>query len=244
MGYTARTSAGLALLAAGLTVVEYALFNLIHAGACLSNNDFTAVGGCFDGMPRWYRLIPVGLAFGILGLLLFRIRGTPPADPDPDPDPGRESETGAATGKLGTGVVAWSAAFVATSAMLAFAGAGPNPVDGTSARRGAIAAAIVLLAVGLVPLLQAVRGLASPRATADPAGWSPPPGPAWTPSARPQAASPPVPPSAPRSAAPAARAPAIERLTALARERDSGAISGEEFERAKAEILAEMSRGL
>jgi hypothetical protein len=168
------------------------------------------------------------------------MRGAPPADPDPD----REFGTG--TGKLGTGVVAWSAAFVATSAMLAFAGAGPNPVDGTSARRGAIAAAIVLLAVGLVPLLQAVRGLASPRATADPAGWSPPPEPAWTPSARPQGASSPVPPTAPRppAPAPAARAPAIERLTALARERDSGAISGEEFERAKAEILAEMSRGL
>ena len=38
--------------------------------------------------------------------------------------------------------------------------------------------------------------------------------------------------------------PAIERLNALARDRDAGAITPEEFERQKAAILADLTRGL
>jgi hypothetical protein len=47
------------------------------------------------------------------------------------------------------------------------------------------------------------------------------------------------------AAAPAPSAPTpIERLNALARERDSGAITPEEYERRKGEILSDMTRGL
>jgi putative oligomerization/nucleic acid binding protein len=237
--YLLRLSAGLAVFAAGLTAVEYALFHLMEAGVCLSRtSDFVVDVGCFDKAGTWYRTIPAGLGVAFLGLLLFGGRGLP------DDAPG----TGAR--KLSMGVVAWSGGFLATATMLILAAAGPNPLDTQWAKRAALAAAIVMVPFGLVPLVRELRSLAAARPTPGPEPWAPAepaPEPAWTPTAAPPRAQAPPPSAPPQPQAPPpapAGSPAIERLNALARQRDSGAISSEEFERGKAEILADMSRGL
>src|SRR4051812_46041459 len=101
MTYFGRMTAGLALVAAGLTAVEYALYHLIQAGSCISNGDFLEDTSCFDNAGAWYQAIPIGLAIGALGLLLFAARGAAP-----DAPPGAH--------RIRAGIVGWAAGLCAS----------------------------------------------------------------------------------------------------------------------------------
>jgi putative oligomerization/nucleic acid binding protein len=243
MRYLVRMSAGLALLAAGLTAVEYALYHLVQAGTCITRGDFlTDNAGCITDSGSWAELLPPGGVVALVGTALFAARGAPPDAP-------------ASVRRLSAGVVAWSAGLAASGATMIYAVTGPDSMTKASARGGAIAGGCALIAIGLLPLLRELFLMARARTTAEAEAlapstsydrpWTPTPAPqqSWTPTpppARPPTASPP--PAAPAPAP--SGGSAIERLNALARQRDSGAISTEEFERLKAEVLSDMTRGL
>jgi hypothetical protein len=232
MGYLGRMTAGLALAAAGLTAVEWALFHLIEAGTCISNGDFLEDTGCFDTAGTWFVTIPIGLTVAALGLGLFAARGRPP-----DAD---GSWQGVRAGSLG-----WAAALAASGFTLIWAVAGPDAVDvRSSVKTTGVVLGAALFPLAVYPLWRDLRSIVAARSGNQLAPELPqaPLAPAWTPTPRPAPrAAPPPPPAG--TTAPAGGA-AIERLNALARDRDAGAITPEEFERQKAAILADMTRGL
>jgi hypothetical protein len=225
MGYLGRMTAGLAIAAAGLTAVEWALFHLIQAGTCISNGDFLEDTGCFDTAGTWFYTVPVGLAVAAIGLAGFAARGRPPgADP---------SWRGIRTGALG-----WAAGLAASGFTLIWAVAGPDAADvKSSVKTTGVVLGAALFPLAAVPLWRDLRAMVEARGVDGLAATVPqaPPAPAWTPTPRP---APPPPPAAP------AGGTATERLDALAHRRDSGEITPEEFEREKATILADMTRGL
>lgn len=243
MGYLAKMTLGLALMAAGLTAAEYGLYHLIDAGSCISNGDFLSDLSCFDNAGTWYEAIPVGLAIGGLGLLLFAMRGAPPDAP-------------LGTRTIGAGVVGWAAALCASGFTLIWAVAGPDVDPSENAKLPGILLGAALIPVGLYPLLRELRtmmeirnakllGATEARPDLEPSLGTPST-PAWTPTPRPP--SPTLPTSAPQApsagAAPAPGNTPIERLNELARRRDAGEITPEEFERQKADVLGDMTRGL
>jgi hypothetical protein len=242
--YLGRMTIGLAVVAAGLTAVEWALFQLIQAGSCISNGDFLEDTGCFDKSGTWFLTIPVGLAVGAVGIGMFAARGRP-ADAEP-------SWQGIRAASL-----AWAAGLAASGFTLIWAVAGPDAADvKSSVKTTGIVLGAVLFPIAVAPLLRDLRSIAAARSAnqlaPDVSQMATTTAPAWTPTPRPPPATPP-----PRAVPPAPTAPppppapsaapggtAIDRLNALARERDSGTISAEEFERQKAAILADMTRGL
>jgi hypothetical protein len=232
VGYLGRMTAGLALGAAGLTAAEWALFELIKAGNCISNGDFLEDTGCFDNSATWFVTIPIGLALAAIGLGIFAARGRPP-----DAD---GSWQGIRGGSLG-----WAAGMAASGFTLIWAVAGPDAADvKSSVKTTGVVLGAALFPLAIYPLWRDLRAITAARSANQLAPTVPeaPPAPAWTPS----------PPFAPRATPPAparppgapARGTAIDRLGALAHERDSGAITPEEFERRKAAILADLTRGL
>jgi hypothetical protein len=237
VGYLGRTTAGLGLLAAGLTAAEWALFELIKAGNCISNGDFLEDTGCFDKSGTWFVTIPIGLAIAAVGLAVFAARGRPP-----DAD---GSWQGIRAGSLG-----WAAGMAASGFTLIWAVAGPHAADvKSSVKTTGVLLGAALFPLAVYPLWRDLRSITAARGANQvaPSLPQPPPEPAWTPTPRPPPAAPPRATAPPQPAAPAPAPPsgtAIERLNALARDRDAGAITPEEFERQKAAILADMTRGL
>jgi hypothetical protein len=143
-------------------------------------------------------------------------------------------------------VVGWSAALAASGFTLIWAVAGPDATDvKDSVRTSGIVLGALLFPLALYPLWNELRALTAARTASvyggAPAATPPPAQPAWTPTPRPPATS--LPTAAAGTPAPASGS-GIDRLNALARERDSGAITPEEYERRKAEILTDLTRGL
>jgi Short C-terminal domain len=237
LNYLAKLTVGLALVAAGLTAAEYGLYHLIDAGSCISNGDFLSDLSCFDNAGTWYEAIPVGLAIAGLGLLLFAMRGQPP-----DAQPG--------TRTLSAGVVGWAAALCASGFTLIWAVAGPDVDPSESVKLPGILFGAALIPVGLYPLLRDVRSMVEMRNAAllDPAAAAAldqtAAAPAWTPTPRPPSVQLPSQPTTAAASQPAGGNTPIERLNDLARRRDAGEITPEEFERQKGEILNDMTRGL
>lgn len=231
MGYLGRMTAGLALGAAGLTAVEWALFHLIQAGSCISNGDFLEDTGCFDTAGTWFLTVPVGLVVAAVGLGLFAARGKPP-----DADGAWQ---GIRAGSLG-----WAAAMAASGFTLIWAVAGPDAADvKSSVKTTGVLLGVLLFPLAAYPLWRDLRSITAARAGNRLAPSAPESSlePAWTPTPRPPPrAAPPPPPAIPAPAG----GTALDRLNALSRERDSGAITTEEFEQRKAAILADMTRGL
>jgi hypothetical protein len=224
-------TAGLALAAAGLTAAEWALYHLILSGTCITNGDFLEDTGCFDTSGTWFKTIPAGLAVAALGLLLFASRGRPP-------------DASASWHGIRAGALGWAAGLAASGFTLVYAVTGPDS-DGikSSVRTAGIVLGAALFPLALAPLWRDFRAIVAARGTSQLASSfaQPPPTPAWTPTPRPPpTAGAPVPPAAPA----ALGNTAIERLNELARRRDAGEIPPEEFERQKAAILADMTRGL
>ena len=236
MGYLGRMTAGLALGAAGLTAAEWALFQLIQAGSGISNGDFLEDTGCFDNSGTWFLTIPVGLAVAAAGLALFAARGRPP-----DADGAWQ---GIRAGSLG-----WAAGLAASGFTLIWAVAGPHAADvKSSVKTTGVLLGAALFPLAVYPLWRDLRSIVAARGGNQLARQAPQPAPtpAWTPTPRPPPTPTPrasAPPPPPAPTAPAGGT-AIERLNALSRDRDAGAITPEEFERQKAAILADLTRGL
>jgi hypothetical protein len=219
-----------------LTAVEYALYHLIQAGTCITRGDFlTDNAGCITDSGSWAELLPPGGIAALVGTAVFAARGAPPDAP-------------ASGRRLSAGVVAWSAGLAASGATMIYAVTGPDSTTKAATRSGAIAGGCALIAIGLAPLLRDLYLMARARASTEAGAPSPPTSldSAWTPTPAPQPSWTPTPPPAPAQPAPqpAAQGTPIERLNALARQRDSGAIDNDEFERLKAEVLSDMTRGL
>jgi hypothetical protein len=232
VGYLGKLTAGLALMAAAGTAVEYALYNLIRAFTCLSDLSFISDTACFTNAGTWAYTLPVGLAVGWIGMLVFAARGLPPDAP-------------VSAYRVRAWIVAWAGGLCASGFTLIWAVAGPDAHYTNQAKTVGIVFGGLLFPLGLVPLLRELRAAAMSRAGGATAAapvattsvdTSPSLEPAWQPSPRPD-----PPPAAP--AAPAGSS-ALERLNTLSRARDAGTISPEEFERQKAEILRAMTRGL
>jgi hypothetical protein len=164
---------------------------------------------------------------------------------------GRPSDADGAWQGIRAGSLAWAAGLAASGFTLIWAVAGPDAADvESSVKTTGVVLGALLFPLAVYPLWRDLRSIAAARAGNQLAPDDMPlpatttTTPAWTPTPRPPATPAPraVPPPPP--AAPAAGGTAIERLNALSRDRDAGAISPEEFERRKAEILADMTRGL
>jgi Short C-terminal domain len=227
MPYLACTTAGLALLAAGLTATEFSLYHLIQAGTCISDLSFVSDTACFDKAGTWGVTLPVGIVVVAIGLAVFAARTTAPDAPPP-------------AARVRTFAVGWGAGLAASGFTLIWAVAGPDAHYSSSAKLTGAVLGALLFPLAAAPLYQDLRGIAAGRgagaAAAAGAGAAQVGGytaPAWQPTPRP-----PSPPSPPPGRS------ATDRLNDLARERDSGTIDDAEFERRKAEILGDMTRGL
>jgi hypothetical protein len=247
--YLVKTSAGLAMLAGGLTAAMYSLYHLIRAGTCLSELKFIEDTSCFDNTGTYFEALPIGLVVAGVGLFLFAGRGAPPDVP---------------TGWRGfrAGPVGWAAVLAASGFTLVWAVAGPDADYSGSAKTVGIVAGVLLIPLAIAPLAKELRAVLAARTGAAAGGVGPaasgyepiasgyqPPQPAptqppaWEPTPRPPA---PTLPTARPTARPSGgtTSTGIDRLNELARQRDSGAISPEEFERLKAEVLDDMTKGL
>jgi hypothetical protein len=224
MGYLLRAGAGLALFIGGLFVFNVKLQELLDIGTCASGNvPFQIAQECPEGTGTTTALL-IGSVIGCLvGWAIFALRGTPP----------RSARRGGFSGMFGANGLLWGVFFAATGIALLVGGPYGELVDSATgqvvgrpdSQLGATITGVTFLVMGIPALLVGLIVMLRSR-TPD----------------RPKRPFPDT--SVPRAAAPAAvttaatdtsgRIAELERLQAL---RDSGALSGSEFEQEKARIL-------
>jgi hypothetical protein len=225
--YWSLSLLGMLVSLASLLLMTWALYHLVRTGTCASGAPYVSARPC----PSDTGAKILGLMGSIFALLIgggiYAARG---------------GKGYGAT--LGMGVVLWSLLFISLAAATFVAAFGPANNDAPGAKTAAIILALVFLPMGILPLIGAVGfgagrkqffgGSDKPHKYPQPA---PPDMPFSVPPARPPAA-----PATPApSSAPGAQAGDVAaRLRQLDELRDSGLLTGDEFEGKKAEILREL----
>src|SRR3954462_5893852 len=77
MSYWVRAILGLALLAAGLGGFLYGLYELMNIGTCASGGPYVSARPCPEGTEAKALLLPGGLILGMVGGIVFALRGGP-----------------------------------------------------------------------------------------------------------------------------------------------------------------------
>lgn len=199
----------------GIVVFNVQLVELLEVGTCASGNQpYVIANECPDKVPATAGLMVGGLLGALIGAAVFAFRGTPPWGG------GRGGWSG---GLFGWGTFAWGAFFGASGAAILISSLTSESIPADGELGGAIVG-ITFLAMGvpalLIALWSAIGSLRSrderPAATAA-AGYGTL--------------------GATSAAAPGAPLAGLERLARL---RDSGTLTEEEFQREKACLLAEM----
>lgn len=224
MGYLIKATLGLALFFGAVVLFNVKLQELLDTGTCAEGNvPFEIAPGyeCPEGTGTDILLLMGSVFAGLIGAAIFAFRGDPPWDG------GRPS-----VGFFGLGGLAWGIFFAGTGAALLLGspyGEITDPQTGETVGRpdsqlGATITGITFLVMGTPPLLlglwNAIKGLGPGEArSAESIGARLPWGSGGTPAS--------------------GGGDAIGRIERLARLRESGALSDEEFEREKAKVLAE-----
>ena len=232
MGYWVKAVLGLSLFLAGLAAFEYSLHELMQVGTCASGGPYVSARPCPEGTAEKALLIPAGLIVGMVGLIVFALRGR---------RPGAESDSR----RVSAALLGWSSLFIVTGVVAALTSYGPGSDPDQDARWVGIFLFALFVPMGLAGLLVAragrrtriwasqqidMSGLQQFATTPGRAGAPPPASPATA--ARPS-------PPAPSAPVPTTGDP-VDRLRRLGELRDKGVLSPAEFDAAKARILAEL----
>jgi hypothetical protein len=216
MSYWVKAILGLALLAAGLGGYLYGLYELMNIGTCASGGPYVSARPCPEGTEAKALLLPAGLILGMIGVIVFALRGR---------RPGAAEDSWRASPWL----VGWAPLFIGSGVVALVAGLGADGPDAGTAKFVGIFLAVMFIPMGLVPVLGAFairktrRRIKLPSLNLPDAVTTPRPAP--------------VPRPAP---APAGEGDPVERLRKLTELRDAGALSPQEFAAAKSKILAEL----
>ncbi len=213
-------AAGVLLILAGLLICTgavvlfcWSLYSVTRIGTCASGGPFVSARPCPPGTGLKILGIMGAVLGGLLGIGLYSA--------------GFARQGSAGRSALGLGGLMWSFTFLGAAASVTLAAFGPAANDdGGGAKLAAIILLVVFVPMGLFPLLAALvtRGGRGARSDAadPPAGFG---------------LGSPMPVVPARAPVPAAAGDPVERLERLARLRESGTISDDEFQMLKAKIL-------
>src|SRR4051794_2930846 len=196
MSYWVKAILGLALLAAGLGGFLYGLYELMNIGTCASGGPYVSARPCPAGTAGKALLLPGGLILGMIGVIVFALRGR---------RPGASEDAWRASAWL----VGWTPLFIGTGVVALVAGLGSDGPDASTVKFTGIFLAALFIPMGLVPVFGAFAIGRARRITL------PPPG-------LPEVVAPVPRPAPPPAPAVAAGGDPVERLRRLTELRDRG----------------------
>ena len=219
MRYWVKAVLGLALFLGGLAAFEYALYELMNIGTCASGGPYVSARECPEGTAQTALLMPGGFILGMIGVMVFALRGRRPGAGD---DAWRASPW----------LLGWAPLFVVTGAVALVAGLESDGADASTLRWTGIFLAVLFIPMGLVPVLGTLFIRGSRRGGFDPITTQ------VIRNGERAAATPPA--ATPHAGADALTGDPVERLQKLGRLRDAGVLTPAEFDAAKSRILAEL----
>jgi hypothetical protein len=232
---------GLALCSGAVVAFCYSIYKLGNIGTCASGGPYVSARPCPAGTAASILLIPGALLVGAIGLGIYSASGIS--------DAWRSSS-------IGLGLWLWSFIFLGASGSLAYAAFGPAS-DTTGTGSGTSLAAIILLVVfipmAVIPLIAAARSGRNARrnnptsvmtwtGTRQPVGSAAIATGSATGASTGAAVAPTRPTAWPGASTPAAvkgGGDVVARLERLNSLKTAGAITTAEFDRLKAEVLAD-----
>jgi hypothetical protein len=209
--------AGLAVIAASLVAVDWAIYHLARTGTCASGGPYVSARPCPAGTGGQIGVLIGGMFAVPIGIALWALRGRR----------GRPSA-------VGIGTVVWALGFLTIAASVAFAAYGPANTHNSGSRLAAIIIGVIFVPMGIAPLIFALRGGDTGLGVSGVSGVAVDP--AWHPQASPppRAAAPP-----PTATGPAGEDP-LDRIARLGELRDKGLIDEAEFQEQKRRLLGEV----
>lgn len=217
MKYFLRTVFGLALLLGGAVVIAYDVYQLLQIGTCATGGPYVSARLCPTGTERLGLTIPLALIVMAIGTGLYATRGTAPG-----------SEGGGR--RVNAVILAWCALFLGI-AFASFWGVwGPDANPGPGGKEGGLIVGFLFVLMGGAALPFLVRRVRTPAerqvAIEGLVG-----------RLTPKPLRSPVVTGSPAGGAPAS-GDAVSKLERLNRLRNEGAITADEYERLKRDVIA------
>ena len=241
MGYLIKAILGAALFIGSVILFNVKLVSLLETGTCASGNvpyDIAPGYQCPDDTGKDILLLTASIFGGLIGAAIYAFRGDPPWAS------GKGRGFG---GMFGAGTFAWGFFFTATGATALYASLTNDAIqDSNGGELGGIIVGITFLVMGVPALLIALFGLVKsfggrderPATAAAGAGTGGMMSRMSTGMANAKAAQA-LGEKLPWGPAASGTGGQIAKLERLQKLRESGALTGTEFEREKAKILAE-----
>src|SRR5215210_5314449 len=135
MRYWTRSLLGLALVLGALVAVNWAIYELLRSGTCASGGPYVVANPCADGTGARLMALVGGAWLGLLGAVLYGMRG----------DRG-------VPGRVDLVSILWSLGMCSLALSCLVAAFGPASLGRADAQTGAVIVAAVLLPLGLAPL--------------------------------------------------------------------------------------------
>jgi hypothetical protein len=224
--YILRTLIGLSVMVASITLISYAVFQLLQIGTCASGGPYEVARECPPGTERiMFAIFPAVLV--MLGAAaLYASRGTPP---------GSDDKASGASALLWI----WSGLFLGIAFACFWGVWGPNANPGPGGDLGGLIVGFLFVPMGLAPLVFALLGLRDGRKARTPATGAEPAQGLMRSLGTTVVRSAPKPtgfgtPPAPSGAGGGDKVARLEQLEKLRRD---GVVTDAEFERLKQEIL-------
>jgi Short C-terminal domain len=152
MGYLIKAPLGLGLFIGGIVLFNVKLVSLLETGTCASgtNTPYVVAQKCPSGTGTDILLLVAGIFAGLIGAMLFGLRGDPPWNRD----------GGGRFGHLSFGLFAWGAFFTGTGATSLIASLTNQQIaDSSGGKLGGIIVGATFLVMGIPALLVALGGL-------------------------------------------------------------------------------------
>jgi hypothetical protein len=152
MGYLIKAPLGLGLFIGGIVLFNVKLVSLLETGTCASgtNTPYVVAQKCPSGTGTDILLLVAGVFAGLIGAMLFGLRGDPPWNRD----------GGGRFGHLSFGLFAWGAFFTGTGATSLIASLTNHQIaDSSGGKLGGIIVGGTFLVMGVPALLIALAGL-------------------------------------------------------------------------------------
>jgi hypothetical protein len=140
--YWLRTLIGLAICAASVVAIDWALYHLIRTGNCASGGPYISARPCPPGTSLRIVTLVGGIFGGLAGLGIYATRGSA----------GRRQST------VGLGAIMWALLFCTLAGAAILAAFGPANNDESGARTAALVLGFIFIPMGLAPIPLAFMG--------------------------------------------------------------------------------------